>query len=147
MNNALAAITSFASSITPTAGVAGATALTGSTIDTANAEGVAFVVRFGAIVSGAVTSIKAQHSATTTSGDFVDIAGTNQTVADTDDEGIFVIDIKAPTKRYVRLVVSRATQNATVSASALVYGQRAMPFSQPSGTVVKLLGSPASGTA
>ena len=147
MNTALASITSFASAITPTAGAAGVTALTGSTIDTANAQGVAFIVRFGAIVSGAVTSIKAQHSATTTSGDFVDIAGTNQTVADTDDEGIFVIDIKAPTKRYVRLIVSRATQNATVSSTALVYGQCAAPFSQPSGTYVELFGSPASGTA
>lgn len=148
MNNALSSITSYASAITPTAGAAGTSAITGSTIDSANAQGVAFVLRMGAIVAGAVTSLKVQHSDTTTSGDFVDVAGTAQTIADSAGGNIFVSDIQKPAKRYLRLVVSRATQNATVaSAEALVYGLRSVPFSQPSGTAVEIFGTPASGTA
>lgn len=146
--NQITSHTLISSAITPTAGAAGTSAITGTTIDSANAEGVLFVVRMGAIVSGAVTSLKVQHSDTTTSGDFVDVAGTSQTIGDTDDEEIFVVDIKKPAKRYVRLVVSRATQNATVaSAEALVYGNRYAPVTQPSGTNVESFGAPASGTA
>ena len=148
MNNQLSSLTAFYSAITPTAGAAGTSTITGSTIDSANAQGVLFVVRMGTVVSGAVTSFKVQHSDTTTSGDFVDVAGTSQTIADTDDDGIFVSDIKKPAKRYVRVVISRATQNATVaSAEALVYGLRSLPFSQPSGTKLESFGTPASGTA
>jgi len=148
VNNQLSSLTSFASAITPTAGAAGTTSITGSTIDSANSHGVLFIIRMGTIVSGAVTSLKVQHSDTTTSGDFVDVAGTAQTIADTDDDGIFVADIKKPAKRYVRIVISRATQNATVaSAEALVYGLRSLPFSQPSGTKLEAFGTPASGTA
>jgi hypothetical protein len=148
MNNQLSSITRFDSAVTPTAGVAGTTAITGSTIDSANAEGVLFLVRMGAITSGAVTSLKVQHSDTTTSGDFVDVAGTAQTIADTADDQTFVVDINKPAKRYVRVIVSRATQNAVVaSAEALVYGLRSLPFSQPAGTNVESFGTPASGTA
>lgn len=148
MNNQISSITRFDSAITPTAGAAGQTAITGSTIDSANADGVLFLVRMGAIVSGAVTSLKVQHSDTTTNGDFVDVAGTAQTIGDTDDGEIFVVDVKKPAKRYVRIVVSRATQDATVaSAEALVYGLRSLPFSQPVGTNVESFGTPASGTA
>lgn len=148
MNNQLSSITRFESSITPTAGAAGTTTITGSTIDSANAEGVLFLVRMGTITTGAVTSLKVQHSDTTTSGDFVDVAGTAQTIADSADDQIFAVDINKPVKRYVRVIVSRATQNAVVaSANALVYGLRSLPFSQPAGTNVESFGSPASGTA
>lgn len=146
--NTITSHTSIYSSVTPTAGAAGTSAISGSVIDTANAEGVVLLVRMGAIVSGAVTSIKAQHGDASNLSDAADIAGTNQTIADTDDDKIFAIEIKKPVKRYVRLYVSRATQNATVaSAVALVYGLRSNPLTQPTGTSVEVFGSPASGTA
>ena len=44
-------------------------------------------------------------------------------IADDDDNKVFYLDIKRPQLRYGRLVVSRATQNATVSAVAVLYGQ------------------------
>lgn len=148
MKNQLTSHTVISSAITPTAGAAGTSAINGSVIDTANAEGVLFLVRMGAIVSGAVTSLKVQQGDASNLSDAADIAGTNQTIGDTDDEEIFVVDIKKPAKRYVRLVVSRATQNATVaSAEALVYGQRYNPVTQPSGTNVESFGAPAAGTA
>lgn len=133
--------------ITVTAGAAAATAITSTAVDTANAEGVRFIVQMGAIVTGAATSLKVQHSDTTTDGDYSDIAGTSQTIADNDDEEVFISDIRKPTKRYVRLIVSRATQNATCSAIAEVYGLRSQPATDGSGVTRELFASPASGTA
>jgi hypothetical protein len=146
--NQLSSLTRFESAVTPTAGVAGTSAINSTVIDTSNAEGVLFLVRMGTITAGAVTSIKVQQGDASNLSDAADLAGTNQTIADTQDDQIFVVDVKKPIKRYIRLVVSRATQNAVVaSAEALVYGLRSLPFSQPAGTNVEAFGTPAAGTA
>lgn len=118
--------------ITVTAGAAGTSDVSGSAIDTAGFEGVMHVLQLGAIVSGAVTSAKLQHSATTTDGDFTDVTGTSVTIADTDDEKVVYLDYRRPTKRYVRVLVDRGTQNATVSAVAVCYGARSQPLDQGS---------------
>jgi len=133
------------SSITPTAGLAAATSITGSTIDTNGFTGVLFLVHFGTIVSGAATSLKVEHSDNSDMSSNADITGTSQTVADTDDNKVFYVDINRPVKRYVRLLVSRATQNSTVSAVAIPYGPNDAPFTQTA-TGEKFVG-PASGTA
>jgi hypothetical protein len=133
------------SAVTPTAGLAAATAITGSTIDTNGFSGVLILVHFGAIVTGAVTSFKVEHSDNSDMSSNADILGTNQTVTDTDDNKVFFVDIKTPVKRYVRLLVSRATQNATVSAVALPYGPSDAPITQTA-TGERFVG-PASGTA
>jgi len=145
--NQLSSSTIISSAITPTAGVAGTTAINGTAIDSANAEGVLFVVRMGAITSGAVTSVKAQHSDVSGSG-YEDIADTNQAIADTADDSLVCIDLRRPAKRYVRIVVSRATQNAVVAdATAMVYGARSQPVTQPAGTALEAFSDAASGTA
>ncbi len=121
--NQLISGTKFLPAITVTAGAAGSTDITGTVIDTASFEGVAFIVQLGAIVSGAVTSIKVQECATS-GGTFTDVTGATLTIADTDDEDIKVIDYRRPTQRYVLLYVDRATQNATLTAIAALYGSR-----------------------
>lgn len=121
--NQLISGTKFLPAVTVTAGAAGATDITGTVIDTAGFEGVAFIVQLGAIVSGAVTSIKVQECATS-GGTFTDVTGATLTIADTDDEDIKVIDYRRPTQRYVLLYVDRATQNATLTAIAALYGSR-----------------------
>ena len=139
---------SISSAITPTAGVAGTSAINGSVIDTANAEGVLFLVRLGAITTGAVTSIKVQHGNVSNLSDAADVAGTRQTIADTADDSIVYVDFKHPSKRYVRLVVSRATQNAVIaSAEAVLYGVRSQPVTQPAGTVGESFSDAVTGTA
>ena len=123
-------------------------AINGSVIDTANAEGVLFLVRLGAITAGAATSIKVQHGAVSNLSDAADVAGTSQTIADTADDSIVYVDFKRPTKRYVRLVVSRATQNAVIaSAEAILYGVRSQPVTQPAGTVGESFSDAVAGTA
>ena len=131
--------------VTITAGAAGSSVIAGSTIDFADYEGALIIVQTGAIVSGAATSIKFQGGATTTPT--TDIEGTSQTIADTDDDEVFYIDVKNPVHRYGRLYVTRGTQNATVSAVAILYGSRSSPTTQASGVTGESHVAPAAGTA
>ena len=119
--------------ITVAAGAAASTALTGSTIDFAGYAGGLIVVNTGPIVTGAVTSIKFEHSNDSGMSGNADVLGTAQTIADDDDNEVFYIDISRPTKRYGRLLVSRGTQNATVCANAILYGSNVSPVTQAAG--------------
>lgn len=119
--------------ITPTAGAAAQTAITGSTVDLSNGDGVLFWITFGAITTGAATSFKAQHGNLATMSDAADILGTSVTVADDTDGKGFYLELSRPVKRYARIVVSRATQDAVVaSAWAFVYGAKLQPTTIPS---------------
>ena len=137
------------SAITPTEGLAAATALNGSTLDTQtyNSERILILVHFGAIVSGAVTSLKVEVSDASNMSSPADIAGSAITVADTADNTFYMIDIINPIKRYLRLVVSRGTQKATVSAVYIVYGVRERPVTSSAVTAVEIHRDKATGTA
>lgn len=131
------------------AGVAAATAIKGSAIDMSDYETCLFVVSFGTITSGAVTSIKVQQSDDTTDGNFADLTGTSVTVADTEDNTTFYVEVTKPQKRYIRLYISRGTQNAVVGAAlALQANGRVKPAVQDT-TVTRgeLWLSPDPGTA
>lgn len=113
--------------VTTTAGAAGTSAITSSAVDTAGYLGCLFIVSFGAIVTNGVQSIKLQQADDSggSPDDYTDLTGTSQTVADDKDDTSFVIDVRNPQKRYLKLVVSRATQNATVgSVIAIPYGKK-----------------------
>lgn len=134
------------SCITPTAGAAGTSAITGSTIDALGFRSILFLVHVGAVVSGAVTSFKLQHGDAANASDMADIEGSSQTIADDGDELIRYADLHRVTKRYARIVVSRGTQNATIgSAIALLYGASESGFTQTA--VGETLASSPSGTA
>lgn len=130
---------------------AGQTNQTSSAIDTAGYDGVEIVSAFGAITGGAVTSVKVQQSSDDASADaYADLASSSVTVADTDDNKIVVHDIYRPRERYLKVVISRATQNAVIDGVfARRYAPRVNPSTNDSTTVVsrKLLASPAEGTA
>lgn len=96
------------------ASAAGATDIESDIMDTLGFEGIRFIVPFGTITSGAVTSVKAQQDVANAAGGMADIIGTGITVADTDDDKLVILDIFRPKERYVRCVVKRATQNAVV---------------------------------
>ena len=133
--NQLISSTKFTPAVTVTAGAAGTTDITGTVIDTASFGGVAFIVQLGAIVAGAVTSIKVQEC-DTSGGVYTDVTGLSLTIADTDDEDIRVLDYRRPKKRYVLLFVDRGTQNATVSAVAALYNAREQVTAQVASTTV-----------
>ena len=135
------------SAVTIAAGAAGATNINGTILDMADFEGVLVIVQTGPIVAGAVTSIKMQQDSASGMGGAQDLLGSGQTIADTDDNKTFYIDFHRPQKRYVRLVVLRATQNATVSATYQQYGFRKPPVTHGSGVSGETLLSSAEGTA
>lgn len=134
--------------ITPTAGAAGTTLINGSILDMQGYEGVLIMVTMGAITATAVTSIKAQQGAASDLSDAADLAGTGQIIADTASDKVFYIDLHKPTKRYVRVVVSRGTANAAVAdAKYLQYRGRKAPVIHGTNVSGELHLSPAEGTA
>lgn len=140
--------TKISSAVTPTAGAAGTTAIEGTVLDMTGYEGVLVLVRMGTITSGAVTSIKMQSGTDSSVTDAADLLGTSQTIADTDDDKTFYIDLKRPAERYVRLYVSRATQNAVVaSANYIQYGAEKAPTTQGTNVSGEAHLSPIEGTA
>ncbi|MEN1679879.1 MAG: hypothetical protein AAGJ46_09810 [Planctomycetota bacterium] len=94
------------------AAAAGQTEVVSTSIDGRGFDACEFVVSFGAIVTGAVTTVKAQGSADNTT--FTDLAGVSQSVADDADNSVVIVDVGHPRHRYLRCVVTRATQDATV---------------------------------
>lgn len=144
----LSANTKISQIVTTDAGVAAQTAIKSSTIDMSNYEGVLITVPFGTITAGAVTSIKLQGAPTDVDGDFADLEGTSQTVADDADNKTFYLDLVKPQSRYVRLYITRGTQNAVVGGCvATQYNGRVKPTTHGTGVSGELTVSPAEGTA
>lgn len=135
--------------VTTTNGAAGTTAITSAAVDTLGFKCCTFIVPLGPIVSGAATSLKVQQSSDdAVADDYTDVAGTNQTIADTDDDTVKYVDICQPGKRYLKLVISRATQNATVgSVLAVLSRPRRFPVTQGTNVAGEQWTGPAEGTA
>lgn len=134
--------------------VAGSADITDSfVVDMQGYDSVRMCVAFGTITGSAVTSIRAQHADAKTSATALtsgaDILGSDVTVADTYDNKIAILDIVKPAKRYVQLVIKRATQNAVVDyAWYELYGPRKLPVTKDANVAVQeITVSPASGTA
>lgn len=122
----------------------------GTTLDMQGYEGVLMIVKLAAIATGAVTSIKAQQGADSGLSDAADLAGTGQTVADDDDNQIFVIDLFQPQERYVRVVIDKDATNAVAESAVYVqYGTRKLPIDNNVANAVTTEKhiSPAEGTA
>lgn len=133
--------------VTVAAGAAGTSAITSSKMDLKGLEGALIIVAVGPVVAGAVTSFKLQHGDQSGGGDMADILGSNQAIADTDDNTLVYAEVRKPTKRYLQVVFSRATQNATVAVVGIGYGSRDCPTAQPAGVVGEVYAPPSSGTA
>ena len=120
-------------------------------IDMQNFESCIFQVSFGAIVSGAATSIEVHTSSDAGVADsYTALLGTKVTVADTDDNKIAQVEVSKNLERYIKCVVNRATQNSTIDGiTALQYGARVLPTTNDSSTVIanEIHVSPAEGTA
>lgn len=130
--------------------VAGTTNINCTEIDMLGYEGVLFIVQFGAITAGAATTIKAQQDTATGMGSAADLEGTAVTVADDDDDQAAWIDLYKPRERFVRCVITRATQNSVVeSAIAIQYKGKKAPITHDATTILggETHISPAEGTA
>lgn len=130
---------------------AGTSVQTSSAIDTQGYEGVKIYTSFGAITTGAVTSVEVQQSSDDAAADaYTDLLSTNIAVTDAQDNMVVVHDIYRPRERYLKLQINRATQNAVIDGViAVLYGSRKKPTTDDSTTVVgrETHVSPAEGTA
>jgi hypothetical protein len=113
-----AAVAAGATTITPSAGV-----------DTKGFDSCMFVAAFGAIVSGGAVSIEIHQSGDDGVADpYSALAGSKVTVADDQDGKLAYVEIVQPTKRYLKCIVNRATQNATLdSIVAILSGPKVLP--------------------
>ncbi len=96
-------------------------------IDTLNggnkARKVTFILFFGAITAAGVQGLKLQQSDDDGSGDsYGDVLGSAVAVADDDDDKMAVLEVINPGKRWVRCVVTRATQNSVIEAGVAILG-------------------------
>lgn len=103
----------------------------GAVIDMKGFEGVIMAVQLLAVATGGANSIKAQQGAAAAMGDAADLEGTKITIADDDDNQLFVIDVYKPQERYVRLYVDKDASNACAeSAMYIQYGAGSKPVIQ-----------------
>ncbi len=101
---------------------------TGAVIDMADYRGVLMIVKLAVVAAGGTNSIKAQQGAAANMSDAADLEGTKITIADDDDNQIFIIDLYEPAERYVRLYVDKDTTNACAESAVYVqYGARKRP--------------------
>ncbi len=128
---------------------AGAADINSDIVDMAGYEGIRFIIGFGAITTGAVTSTKVQQNSANSGTGMADLAGTAVTVADDDDNQIVVTEVYRPRERYVRLTTLRATQNSVIDfLIAELYGPSKEGVASDATVVAtEIHASPAEGTA
>ena len=134
------------------AAAAGVTTVTPSIgVNMSGYGGCLFLFGLGAIVAGAVTSAKVQQSDDDGAGDsYGDLAGTGVTIADSGDNKLYAIDVKNPQKTWLKPILVRGTQNATLDGIwAILYEPKNAPVTQDSAHVggSETHVSPAEGTA
>jgi len=133
--------------VTPTAGAAGQTTITSSAVNTTGFDGVRFLVLIGAITTAGVQSIKVQYSDDDAATDaYSDVVGSSVTIADDADDTHIYIDVYRPQKQYLKVVISRATQNSTFGGViAELYNASKVPVTQTATGETHI--APAEGTA
>lgn len=130
---------------------AGTTNQNTSSVDMQGWDSVEFVLHMGALTATQVTKLKAQQSSDDASTDaFDDLAGSaTAAAADADSGKLLRCEVVKPTKRYVRAVVLRGTENAVLnSVIAIQRRARRVPITQSTTvSAVKSVATPAEGTA
>ncbi len=108
-------------------------------VDVGGAQGVCFVVAFGTISAGTPV-VKVQQGDTSSAESMTALVGSIKLTATTNDNKLAIIDVKKPTKRYVRVVVDRTAGASVIDAGiAIKYSGRVYPTIQGAKVANKLL--------
>ena len=117
---------------------AGQAATASDILDMQNYEGVVFIAKLGDVTAASVVTLQAQQDELNGAGGMATLAGsvtyTATGAADADDD-LLILDVYRPQKRYVRALLTSATQDAVKNGViAIRYGARKVPITQ--GTTV-----------
>ena len=112
----------------------------GVAIDMLDYEGCCFILTVGDIASTGILNMKIQSHDDSSFGVPTDISGAALTqIADTGDNNVYVIDVRDPTERYLRCVVTPATAASCAGVEAIRYGKRGtIPATQAAVQIVKV---------
>ena len=123
---------------------------TGAIMDMLGYEGIVAIVKCASVHNSATYSIKMQEDSDSAGGTMADLEGTGITIAGTDDDQLFMIEVYRPRERYVRLYVDKDASNACAeSAIYVLYGPKELPVSNNVDDAVtsEIHASPAEGAA
>lgn len=131
------------------AAIAAATDVTSSAVDMANVESVTFVGVFGTGAANNTLKLQQSNDLAGTPDDYTDMAGTSVALGGASDE-VVAVEVRNPTKRYVRAVAVRGTSSTLDALLAITTGFRSS--TQATNSVVGTIASethasPAEGTA
>ena len=109
-------------------------------VATGDCDGVAFIVSFGDMVSGANVSMQITGRTTAGTGSWLNLPGAVVAFeSDATDDVVGLVEIKRPNPwAEVRLEITRADQNAEIDGvTAVVYKGQGRPVSQPAEVVAR----------
>lgn len=125
--------------VNPTsAGVAGAT--TGASVDMAGYDGCAFVCNVGTATSGATATLAVRTSAST--GSWVAISGATCVSTGGADNGLLMVDVYKPRKRYLSPLLTIGT-TILVHGGVTAYRYHARSTPVTNSTAAEFLAAPA----
>ena len=115
---------------------AGTGTITSDEVDMTGFEGVVFLVHMGAIDPSAVTTTYVRQDTVTGMGSGATLTGSTHTIADSDDDSVFLTDIYRPREQFLDVQVTRVTQDSVIqSIIAIQYGARKPPVTHDASTV------------
>lgn len=113
-----------------------------SIVDSANCDGVMFIVGLGSPAANNV--VRAQQDTDVAGATMADLEGSGKASA---SSNCIVIDVGLPVERYVRAGIVRGTTTTIEAVFAVKYNKAKTPTTQPSGTLGKAVVGAAEGTA
>ena len=129
--------------------VAGQTDITSAAIDTLGYAGFRVVALAGTITDTSVSYVKVQDC-DTSGGSYNDVAGSKQSFQTTgDSNNMIILDILKPTKRFIKVIFSRATANCVIDGVLveLYHADYGAPSKDTTVSAQKILVAPIDGTA
>lgn len=110
---------------------------TGDTLDMSGYQGCIVVLRLATIAANAGVTAKLQSDSDSAFGSALDIAGSSQTIADNDDNQIFLWDVRNVPERYIRLYVDKNGATACAECAEYIqYGADSRPITNTAANAV-----------
>jgi len=110
---------------------AGQAANLSDAVDMAGFESVLFSISFGAIDTGGIATVKVSQC-DSEAGSYADLLGRSvASSADTDAQGIILVEIKNPEERYLKVTVTTSIADVEIdTVTAFKFGAKKLPITE-----------------